>query len=79
MLNADLLPTRRPKPAFARWLLSQSHRSGPIGELAKRAALDRGYPREGSVDQVSCRLNAVGADGDMHEALEDAALDWSAL
>jgi uncharacterized protein YozE (UPF0346 family) len=76
MLNADLLDTRRPKPTFGRWLLSQATRSDPIGELAQRAARDPGFPRDGTADAVSCRLNAVGADGDVHQALEDAELDY---
>lgn len=77
MFNADLLDTPQPKPAFGRWLLSQADRSGSIGELAQSAARDPGFPRDGTLDAVSCRLNAVGADGDLHAALEDAALDWS--
>jgi hypothetical protein len=77
MLNADLLETRKPKPAFGRWLLSQSSRSDAIGDLAKCAKADPGFPREGTPDAVSCRLNAVGADGDLHAALEDAELDWA--
>lgn len=77
MFNADLIDTRQPKPAFARWLLSQSNRSDAVGELAKSAARDPAFPRDGTADQVSCRLNAVGADGDMHEALESAQLDWA--
>ena len=78
MRNADLLNTRQLKPAFGRWLLSQSVRTDTVGVLAKSAAQDPAFPRDGSVDAVSCRLNAVGADGEMHEALEDAELDWLA-
>jgi hypothetical protein len=66
------------KPPFGRWLLSQVHRDDAIGELAQRAARDPAFPRDGTADAVSCRLNAVGADGDMHSALEDAELDWAA-
>lgn len=77
MLDAELIDTRRTKPAFGRWLLSQSTRTDAIGELAKSAARDPAFPRDGTADQVSCRLNAIGADGDMHEALEDAQLDWA--
>ncbi|WP_425230250.1 YozE family protein [Sphingomonas sp.] len=76
MLNADLLDTRRPKPAFGQWLLNQKNRTDAIGELAQAAARDPGFPREGTADAVSCRLNAVGADGELHAALEDATLDW---
>lgn len=62
--------------AFACWLLDQRGRSDAIGQLAKCAALDPGFPRQGSADAVSCRLNAVGADGDLHQALEEAELDY---
>lgn len=65
-------------PSFGRWLLSQRARQDAIGELAQKAAADPHFPRDGSPDAVSCRLNAVGADGDMHWALEDAELDWAA-
>lgn len=77
MLNADLLDTRRPKPPFGRWLLTQKTRCDAIGTLAQCAASDPGFPKDGTADAVSCRLNAVGADGDLHLALEDAALDWT--
>lgn len=78
MLDANLLDVPKPKPVFGRWLLSQSHRTDAIGELAQRAARDPAFPRDGSVDKVSCRLNAVSADGEMHAALEEAELDWAA-
>ena len=68
----------RPPRAFGRWLLAQQSRGDAIGELAKKAAADPQFPRDGTPDAVSCRLNAVGADGDMHWALEDAHLDWAA-
>ncbi len=62
---------------FGRWLLRQADRGDAIGDLAKCAASDPGFPRDGSADAVSCRLNTVGADGDLHAALEDAELAWS--
>lgn len=79
MLSADLIDTRkhRIKPPFGRWLLTQQTRAGAIGQLAQCAAKDPAFPRDGTPDKVSCRLNAVGADGDLHEALEEAALDWA--
>ena len=77
MFDIDQAYLRKAKPSFGRWLLDQAQRTGAIGELAQRAAKDPSFPREGSPDAVSCRLNAVGADGDMHEALDDAALDWA--
>lgn len=76
MIDAHHIDAPRAKPAFGRWLLAQSARSDAIGALARCAAQDRAFPRDGSADQISCHLNAVGADGDMHEALEDAELAW---
>lgn len=76
MLNADTLPSNRPKPAFGRWLLEQKLKSGAIGELAAAAARDPKFPRDGSPEDVSAHLNRCMADGDMHEALETAELDW---
>jgi hypothetical protein len=67
----------KPRQPFARWLLAQKTRADAIGDLAQCAARDPGFPRDGTPDAVSCRLNAVGADGDLHAALEDAALDWA--
>lgn len=75
---ADLLDTRTAKPAFGRWLLQQASRTDAVGELAQSAARDPHFPRDGTPDAVSCRLNAVGADGVMHSAFEDAESDWAA-
>lgn len=61
---------------FGRWLLGQQSREDAIGNLAKKAAADPHFPRDGTPDAVSCRLNAAGADGVMHWALEDAEADW---
>lgn len=71
--------TRSTKPIFGRWLLAQTTRSDAVGHLALCASRDPKFPRDGSVDKVSCHLNACGADGDLHNALEDAALDYQAL
>ena len=51
--------------------------TGPVGELAKSAAADRGFPREGDPEAVRLRLSLGQADGDMFEALEGAQLDWA--
>ena len=77
MSNSDTCAIQA-KPSFGRWLLSQTDRDDAVGELAQNAARDPGFPRDGTTDTVSCRLNTLGADGDMHLALEDAALDWAA-
>ena len=79
MLGADPLDTPEPKACFARWLLAQTDRTDAIGALARSAAQDRSFPRDGPPDEVSCRLNAVGAEGNMHDALDDAALTWRSL
>ncbi|RJF91150.1 hypothetical protein [Sphingomonas cavernae] len=76
----DTNPSRytRTKPSFARWLLEQKARDGGIGELARAAATDRGYPSEGDFKAVSKRLNELGATPEMHIALEEAQIDWAA-
>lgn len=64
---------------FGRWVLQQIDRGGFIGELAKAAKADRGFPKDGDPVAVRKRLSAQGADPDMHEALDDAELDWAAI
>jgi hypothetical protein len=66
-------------PSFGRWLIEQRGRDDAIGALAKQAHADPAFPRDGSPKDVSQRLNAIGADGDAHQVLEDAELDWLAL
>lgn len=78
MLDATTIDTRKPRPAFARWLLNQAGRSDQIGDLAKAARRDPAFPVDGDYNAVSKRLNEVQADGEMHGALDDAELDWSA-
>ena len=78
MCHANLLDVQPAKPPFGRWLLRQTSRTDAVGELAQSAARDPHFPRDGTPDAVSCRLNAVGADGYMHSAFEDAELDWAA-
>lgn len=77
----DTNPSRyvRTKPNFARWLLDQQRRSDDVGELARAAAGDRGYPSDGDIKAVSKRLNELGAAPEMHVALEEAELDWAAF
>lgn len=65
--------------SFGRWLLEQADRGGLIGELAKAAKADRGFPKDGDSETVRKRLNSLGADPDMHEALDDAELDWASF
>ncbi|HUD90082.1 hypothetical protein [Sphingobium sp.] len=64
---------------FGRWVLQQIDRGGFIGDLAKAAKADRAFPKDGDPVAVRKRLSAQGADPDMHDALDDAELDWAAL
>lgn len=61
---------------FGEWLLAQKDREGAIGALAGAAKADPKFPRRGSPDEVRARLNELQADGDMHDALDDAEMDW---
>ncbi|WP_159978140.1 MULTISPECIES: hypothetical protein [unclassified Novosphingobium] len=63
---------------FGRWLLMQVDRDGIIGQLAAAGRADRSFPRNGDPEAVRKRLSEQGADPDMHEALDDAELDWKA-
>lgn len=64
---------------FGRWLLDQTGREDRVGELARGAARDPQFPRDGDCRAVSARLNAIGADWDVHAVLEEAELDWAAF
>jgi hypothetical protein len=61
---------------FGRWILQQAESGGLIGQLAAAAKSDRAFPKDGDPIEVRKRLNLQGADPDMHEALDDAELDW---
>ncbi|MDF7777347.1 YozE family protein [Sphingomonas sp. AOB5] len=67
----------KPKPTFGRWLLKQGNRTDAVGALAKAALTDPHYPLDGDADAISARLNKIGADSEMHHALEDAWTDWA--
>ena len=67
------------KPPFGRWLIDQDQRSGSIGELAKHAKNDRGFPRSGDSKAVWKHLNAIQVDSDLYDAMEEAELDYHAL
>jgi len=71
--------TAEEKPPFARWLLLQADQSGFLGQLALAAKGDRGFPKDGDAEAVRKRLNTLGADPDMHEALDDAELEWASF
>ncbi len=60
---------------LGRWLLKQAGREDAIGLLAKAAKTDPHFPRDGDEQAISKRLNELQAEGEMHAALEDAALE----
>lgn len=64
------------RPSFGAWLLQQRDREGWIGQLVEAARKDPQFPRKGSPDEVRKRLNEMQADGDLHQAIDDAELDW---
>jgi hypothetical protein len=61
---------------FGRWLLAQTDRGDWIDELAAAARGDRRFPRNGNPDDVRKHLNAMGAEGDMFERVDDAEAAW---
>lgn len=64
---------------FGRWLVAQASRDDAIGALAKCAAADPRFPRDGGTREAWQRLNELGADDEMLLAMEDAETDWGAL
>jgi hypothetical protein len=79
MLDAQTIAPPRARPPLGRWLLTQAHRTDQVGELARCAQQDRGFPADGDFNAISKRLNTLMADGEMHGALDDAELDWACL
>jgi len=69
-------PPALPSTPFGRWLLEQTKRDGWIGDLAKAAKADRGFPKAGDPDAVRKRLGELQAEGDMFEAVDDAEMAW---
>jgi hypothetical protein len=65
--------------SFGSWLLGQIDREGWIGDLAKAAKADRGFPREGDPDAVRRHLGEKQAESDMLEAVDDAEGLWLRL
>ena len=61
---------------FGEWLLTQANREGWIGDLAKAAKADRGFPRGGDPDVVRKHLSEKQAESDMLEAIDDAEGVW---
>lgn len=67
------------KSPFGRWLIEQDTRTGAIGELARHAKADRGFPRDADTKKVWERLNIMQVEGDLYDAMEEAELDYLAL
>jgi len=61
---------------FGSWLVAQVNRSGWIGDLAKAAKADRGFPRDADPEFVRAHLSGKQADSDMLEAVDDAERIW---
>lgn len=79
MLDADTLSTKPPRPSFGRWLLLQASASGSamdVKRLSGAARLDRGFPKDGSPEDVSAHLHRAQASHEMHEAFEQAETEW---
>ncbi|WP_404711940.1 hypothetical protein [Sphingomonas sp. MMS24-J13] len=75
-MSDDLHGERLRPAAFGAWLLIQTDRDGWIGDLAKAAKADRGFPCDGDADAIRAHLSARQADADMLEALDDAEGIW---
>lgn len=75
--DAGRTKTAEEKSTFGRWLLLQVDQPGFLGQLAAAAKGDRGFPKDGDPEAVRKRLSELGADPDMHEALDDAELEWA--
>ena len=73
------LPTVDDREPFGRWLIAQKSRGDWIDALADAARKDSCFPKNGSPDDVRKHLNAMQAEGDMFEAVDDAELDWLSL
>jgi len=79
VIHVDAAQAAPPKPAFGRWLLNQRSAitvAADVRHLAEQVAQDRGYPRDGSPEDVSRHLNKAMADQETHEALESAIDAW---
>jgi hypothetical protein len=63
---------------FGRWLIAQKDRGDWIDALADAARKDPRFPKSGNPDDVRGHLNAMQAEGDMFEAVDDAEADWLA-
>lgn len=71
--------TTRQREPFGRWLLAQKDRGDWIDPIAAAARRDPAFPKDGDFEAVRKRMEAIGADPDAFEALDDAELHWLSL
>jgi hypothetical protein len=64
---------------FGDWLLAQQNRADWIGDLARHAARDRGFPRSGAPGDIRRRVLGQAWDEDTLGALDDALTEWRTL
>jgi hypothetical protein len=69
---------REEREPFGRWLIAKKYRGDWIDSLADAARKDSSFPKNGGPDDVRGHLNAMHAEGDMFEAVDDAEADWLA-
>lgn len=63
---------------FGGWLRVQIDREGPVGQLVDGAKADRRFPHDGAPADVRTHLNAMQANGDLFEVVDQADIDWLA-
>lgn len=73
MIEARYQPKVEP---FSTWLLRQKDCGEWYAALAVAARGDRGFPKGATLEQVRNRLQALGADADSFEQLDDAERAW---
>lgn len=78
MLKARPKLNRTGEP-FGSWLLVRARDAGVVGELAALVAADRRFRADGDVHDLRALLNADGAPTELHDALDQAELDWLAF
>jgi hypothetical protein len=62
---------------FTTWLRRQRQRDDPVGDLAREAARDRGWPRPPArLAILHAHLERTHAPDGAHEALDRAWFEW---
>ncbi|PTQ12977.1 hypothetical protein CLG96_02200 [Sphingomonas oleivorans] len=75
-LRGRAIAASEPRGSFGRWLLAQAGRDDWIGDLARAAKNDPGFPRRGESEDVLRRVRSTAADGDMWQAARAAEREW---